>query len=77
MSPVLTEAAPMTKKRDDTSVKIDSAIYKMAKHVAAQRDIHLAEYLSDLLKKPVQRDYSKMVDEMHQKQQHPNGDLEE
>ncbi|MDE2104067.1 MAG: GIY-YIG nuclease family protein [Patescibacteria group bacterium] len=46
------------------AVKIASSIYRKAKMVAAHRSMPLAEYLSDLLEKPVERDYLKMVESM-------------
>lgn len=49
-------------KRDDTSVKISSAVYRKAKMVAAYRGITLAEYLSSLLESPVDQDYQQMHD---------------
>lgn len=52
-------------KRDDVTVKIDSKVYRQAKMVAAFRDIPIAEYLTDLLVKPVERDYQKLRQEMN------------
>ncbi len=51
-------------KRDDTTVKIASSIYRKAKQVAVHRGITLAELLSDLLEKPVLREYQKMREAM-------------
>jgi len=51
-------------KRDDVSVKIEAGIYRKAKMVAAYRDITMAEYLSDLLRRPVDRDYQKLREDM-------------
>lgn len=50
-------------RRDDTSVKIASSVYRRAKLVASFRGITLAEYLSELLGKLVERDYQRMLDE--------------
>lgn len=47
-------------KRDDVSVKIAAGIYRKAKTIAAYRDVPLAEYLSDLLQLPVEKDYERM-----------------
>lgn len=44
-------------KRDDVTVKIEARIYRKAKMTAAYRGVHLAEYLSEVLEKPVERDY--------------------
>lgn len=51
-------------KRDDTSVKIATSVYRRAKQIAVHRGITLAEYLSDLLEKPVARDFQKMREAM-------------
>ena len=51
-------------KRDDITVKIGRKVFKKAKMVAAYRDIPLAQYLTDLLDKPVDRDYAAMKKEM-------------
>lgn len=51
-------------KRDDVAVKIEAALYRKAKVVAAYRGITIAKYLSELLRKPVERDHEKMVQEM-------------
>ena len=57
---------PRKPKRDDTAVKIATAIYRQARQVAARRDIPIAEYLSGLLRGPVADDYRRMVLEMAQ-----------
>jgi hypothetical protein len=51
-------------KRNDISVKIGAAVYRKAKMIAAYRDITLAEYLTALLEKPVDRDYEKLKEQM-------------
>jgi hypothetical protein len=51
-------------KRDDVTVKITAAIYRKAKMVATYRGMPLAEYLSETLKKPVDRDFHKLREEM-------------
>lgn len=56
-------------KREDVAVKVEAAIYRKAKMVAAYRDITIAEYLSDLLRKLVERDYRKMTTEMGESQE--------
>jgi hypothetical protein len=43
-------------KRTDVSVKMDSDVVRIAKIVAAYRDVSLAEYLSNTLKPIVQGD---------------------
>lgn len=55
---MLRAAAVPRKKRDDTSVKVETAIIKKARVIVAVRDIDsLAEYLSDVLRTQVDRDY--------------------
>lgn len=51
-------------KRDDTAVKIATRIYRKAKMVAAHRDIPIAEFLSNLLEKPVDREYRRLLEEL-------------
>jgi hypothetical protein len=41
------------------TAKVDKGVVRKAKFVADSRDISLAEYLSDLLRAPVDRDFSK------------------
>jgi hypothetical protein len=53
-------AMPRPDKRNDIAVKIDAAIYHKAKMVASFRHIPLAELLSELLEKPVERVYQQM-----------------
>lgn len=42
-------------------VKVNSELVSMARYVADQREILLAEYLSELLAAPVKRDFAKAV----------------
>jgi len=53
------------KKREDTTVKIATRVYIKAKRVATYRDLPLAEYLTDLLEKLVDRDYGRMREAMN------------
>lgn len=50
--------------RNDLSVKIDAEVLKQARIVATHRNIPVAEYLSELVRPLVGRDYRKSVDEM-------------
>lgn len=50
---------PKTSERKDVVVKIDETIVAEAKHVVLARGITLAEYLSDLLRASVHRDFLK------------------
>jgi hypothetical protein len=45
--------------RDDVTVKIDRAVISQAKLIAAAKGISLAEYLSDILRGPVSREFLK------------------
>jgi hypothetical protein len=51
-------------KRDDVAVKIDARLYRKAKMIAAYHGVTLAEYLSDRLSKPVDKDYRAMQADM-------------
>jgi hypothetical protein len=46
-------------ERDDVSVKLDRGVVSRAKLVAAARGLTLAEYLSELTRGPVDRDFAK------------------
>jgi hypothetical protein len=54
---------PKTSQRVDATAKIDKGVLKKAKFVADSRDIPLAEYLTDLLRAPVSRDFDKAARE--------------
>jgi hypothetical protein len=47
-------------------VRLDPAIAGMAKAVATARGMSLADYLADLLRAPVGRDYAKMLRELEE-----------
>lgn len=51
-------------KRDDVAVKIDAKVYRKAKVVAAARGITIAEYVTDVCRPTVERDYQRMVRQM-------------
>jgi hypothetical protein len=55
LSMVVTVRAEMA--RNDLQVKIDAEVVKLAKQVSLARDLHLAEYLSELLRPLVMRDH--------------------
>jgi hypothetical protein len=62
---------PMT-RRNDVAVKIDAEVTRIAKIVAAHKDISLAEYLSETLKPIVERDlreYSRRALEAGEKEE--------
>jgi hypothetical protein len=63
---VVTESKTMAKsrgrpktERDDVTVKLDRSIVSRAKIIAAARGLTLAEYLSDLTRGLVDRDFAK------------------
>lgn len=59
------EANPDAKpRRDDMAVKIERILAEKSKLVATRRGLTMAEYLSDILRKAVERDFSKEVREM-------------
>lgn len=51
----------MTKKRDDRAVKIAKDLAVKAKVIAESKDISLAEYLSGLLRGPIEKDWPKAI----------------
>jgi hypothetical protein len=52
---------PKSSQRNDATAKIDASVITKAKFVADTRDMPLAEYLSELLRGPVDRDFAKAV----------------
>ena len=50
--------------RNDTAVKIETEIVRQARTIASRRNITLAEYLSDILRQTVAKDYRQVVQEM-------------
>jgi hypothetical protein len=54
-------------KRDDVAVKIDRTLADKASVVARQRRTTMAEYLSEILKAPVERDFAKAIRELEGK----------
>ncbi len=63
MTVVKTSTMPR-EKRNDVTVKIDAKVYRRAKMVASHRNIPLSEFLTELLDKPVAREYGKMKQEL-------------
>jgi hypothetical protein len=47
--------------RNDLSVKIDAELVKKAKYVAIDRDTTLAEYLSEILRPAVEKDFKEVI----------------
>jgi soluble cytochrome b562 len=50
--------------RNDTAVKIETEIVRQGRTIAARRNITLAEYLSDILRSTVAKDYREVVQQM-------------
>jgi hypothetical protein len=50
---------PATSDRDDVVVKIDKHVAAKARYVAATRDIPLAEYLTEMVRALVDRDFER------------------
>ncbi len=50
---------PATSERDDVVVKIDKRLAAKARYVSATRNISLAEYLSELVRALVDRDFER------------------
>ena len=50
---------PKRSERNDVAVKVDARVVAKAKMVAQARNIPLAEYVSELLRAPVDRDFVK------------------
>ncbi len=53
--------ADRTMARNDLTVKIDAELIKKAKYVVIERDTTLAEYLSELLRPAIERDFKTVV----------------
>jgi hypothetical protein len=50
---------PKTSERSDVTVRVDAELVNKAKHVVLARGLSLAEYLSELLRVPIERDFAK------------------
>jgi hypothetical protein len=53
-------------RRDDIAVKVDRTLADKARFVASRRGMTLAEYLTGLIRNPVERDFAKEIREMGQ-----------
>jgi hypothetical protein len=51
-------------KRDDVAVKLDRALAEKAKFVASRKRTTMAEYLSEMVRSSVERDFANAVKEM-------------
>lgn len=68
--PETTIPMPDEPKTDEgkTAVKIDDAVVSKARIISARRKVPMADYLSDLLRPLVNRDYSKTIKELADKE---------
>jgi hypothetical protein len=68
--------ADPTKKRQDKAVKIERILATKAKMIAESRGISVAEYLSDLLRAPIERDWPKAIKaiDAQSEKAHPRSD---
>jgi hypothetical protein len=55
---------PKTSERNDAVARVDAVIVSKAKMVASARGITLAEYLSDLLRMAVDRDFVREMERL-------------
>lgn len=69
--PVRTPERPMARKRaagqaprDDVAVKLDRTLADKGKLVASRRGITLAEYLTELSRATIERDFAKTIREL-------------
>jgi predicted HicB family RNase H-like nuclease len=51
-------------KRDDRAVKIDRNVADKAQFIAQRRGISLAEYVTDLIRTAVEKDFAKALKEL-------------
>lgn len=56
--------SPEKGKRDDVAVKIDRTLADKAKLVASRRGSTLAEYLTELNRAAIERDFAKVIRDM-------------
>jgi hypothetical protein len=55
---------PKTSTRSDRVARIDSVVLGWAEMVARARGISTAEYISETLRSPVQRDFAAVMEQM-------------
>jgi hypothetical protein len=58
------KAATGKSKRDDVAVKLERLIVDKARLVASRRGVTMVEYLSDLLRNQVEKDFARTLREM-------------
>jgi hypothetical protein len=57
---------PKTSNRDDVSIKFDRVLARRAKAVADGRRISMAEYLSEMARPAIDKDYAQLLRELDQ-----------
>jgi hypothetical protein len=55
---------PKTSTRDDVSIKFDRVLGRRAKAIADSRRISMAEYLEEITRPVIDRDYAKLMREL-------------
>jgi hypothetical protein len=55
---------PKSSDRDDVSIKFDRALARKARMIAEGRGTSMAEYLSELARPTINRDYAKLMREL-------------
>lgn len=60
---------PKTSDRVDGSVKIDRRLLTLAKRIADHEGISVAEMLSEIIRAPIEKRYSKMLRDLDSKGQ--------
>lgn len=54
-------ARPKKSQRDDAPAKLDKEVLRQAKTIATWRGITIAEYLTEILRSPVRKDFEELV----------------
>lgn len=67
-------AMPNNPKPKRKTAKIDEDIWFKATTIAHASGLDLAQYLSDLLRRPVERDYPKAIEVLRKRDHAPEGD---
>lgn len=58
---------PKTSERKDASIKFDKILAAKARQVSLARGIPMAEYLSEMTRPQIDRDYAKLLHELEGK----------
>lgn len=52
---------PKSSERDDVTIKFDRLLANKARHVALAKGVPMVEYLSELARGQIERDYAKIL----------------